>query len=66
VPVFDAGGRVVAALSVGTLRERLGDERLPIVVDMLKAEAKALSGRINPFDDTLNQPSRSLSNAAAR
>jgi hypothetical protein len=48
------------------LRERLGDERLPVVIEMLKAEAKILSGRINPFDETLNQPSRSFGSTAAR
>lgn len=61
VPVFDAGGRVVAALSVGTLAERLRPERLPGVVAILRAEAATLSATINPFDAALRHPSRSLS-----
>lgn len=60
VPVFDAEGRAVAALSIGTLAERLSTERLPNVVRILQAEAAALGGRLNPFDASLRYPSRSL------
>lgn len=61
VPVFDAGGRVVAALSVGTLAERLDDARMPNVVRILQSEARTLGAGINPFDPALRHPSRSLS-----
>ncbi len=61
VPVFDAQGRVVAALSVGTLAERLKDDRLANVVGLLQAEAATLSAKLNPFDPALRYPSRSLS-----
>lgn len=61
VPIFDAQGRVVAALSVGTLADRLRPERLPGVVAILKAEAAALGAMLNPFDPALRHPSRSLS-----
>lgn len=61
VPVFDARGYAVAALSVGTLSDRLKGERLSFVVDMLKSEAKQLSARLNPFDSTLRAPLKSLS-----
>lgn len=61
VPVFDAQGRVVAALSIGTLMERLKEDRLANVVSILRAEASALSTRINPFDPSLRYPSRTLS-----
>lgn len=61
VPVFDAEGRAVAALSIGTLAERLRDERLPNVARMLQAEAAALGAQLNPFDIALRYPSRSLS-----
>jgi len=64
VPLFDAQSRVVAALSVGTLAERLNTERLPHVVKMLQAEAQAVAARLNPFDIALRYPSRSLSPAA--
>lgn len=53
VPVFDSRGRVVAALSVGTLSNRLRPNRLPNVVNILKAEAEALGRRLNPFDTML-------------
>lgn len=60
VPIFDAEGRAVAALSIGTLAERLSAERLPNVVRILQAEAVALGRRLNPFDASLRYPSRSL------
>lgn len=60
VPVFDAEGRAVAALSIGTLAERLSAERLPNVVRILQAEAATLGARLNPFDASLRYPSRSL------
>jgi DNA-binding IclR family transcriptional regulator len=62
VPVVDAQGRPVAALSVGTLAERLGPERLPGVVRILKTEAANLAAGLNPFDVTMRYPLRSLSN----
>jgi DNA-binding IclR family transcriptional regulator len=60
VPVLDREGRAVAALSVGTISARLGPERLPTVVAMLKREAKAIGAQINPFDATLRRPAQSL------
>lgn len=60
VPVLDREGRAVAALSVGTISSRLGPDRLPTVVEMLKREAKAIGMRINPFDATLRRPAQSL------
>lgn len=56
VPVFDRQGRVVAALSIGTLTERLTDERLEVVVGILKREAIAISRQLNPFDPALSRP----------
>ena len=60
VPLFDAQGRVVAALSVGTIEARLNPERLPTVVELLQREARAIGAQINPFDPTLRRPSQSL------
>jgi DNA-binding IclR family transcriptional regulator len=60
VPVLDAQGRAVAALSVGTISSRLSPERLPAVVDLLKREATAIGAKVNPFDTTLRRPSQSL------
>lgn len=64
VPVFDAEGRVVAALSIGTLAERLRDKRLPSVARILQEEAAALGAKLNPFDISLRYPSRSLGSMA--
>lgn len=66
VPVFDRNGRVVAALSVGTLTNRLNAERLPVVIELLQREARALSAQINPFDRALRRPSDSLAAAPSR
>ena len=60
VPLFDAAGRVVAALSVGTLAARLSGERLPVVVELLLREARALAPQINPFDRSLRRPAQAL------
>ncbi len=56
VPIFDSRGQVVAAISIGTLTNRLNAERLPIVVQMLKREAEAISRRISPFDPIMRRP----------
>jgi DNA-binding IclR family transcriptional regulator len=61
VPVCDASGTAVAALSVGTLSDRVQGERLQMMVDILAAEARELGRQINPFDPALRSPSRSLS-----
>lgn len=60
VPVFDRNQRVVAALSIGTMTSRLNAERLPVVIQLLQREAKALSQQINPFDRTLRRPADGL------
>jgi DNA-binding IclR family transcriptional regulator len=60
VPVLDAQGRAVAALSVGTIASRLSPDRLPTVVELLQREARAIGAQINPFDATLRRPSQSL------
>lgn len=60
VPILDQEGRAVAALSIGTVTERLNDERLPMVVELLKKEAKQIGERINPFDSTLRRPADAL------
>jgi DNA-binding IclR family transcriptional regulator len=65
VPVFDARGEVVAALSIGTLSARLKGERLQVVVDLLRREAGALSAQINPFDRGLRRPAEMLQSLQA-
>ncbi|HEX8594491.1 MAG TPA: IclR family transcriptional regulator [Pseudomonas sp.] len=58
VPIFDREGRSVAALSVATISDRLGPDRLMTVVELLKREAALISARINPFDPSLRRPSQ--------
>lgn len=58
VPILDREGRAVAALSVATISDRLGPDRLPTVVEMLKREAALIGPRINPFDPLLRRPSQ--------
>ena len=58
VPILDRSGRAVAALSVATISDRLGPDRLLTVVELLKREACAVSARINPFDPSLRRPSQ--------
>lgn len=65
VPVFDANGQVVAALSIGTLTARVQGDRLPVVVDLLQREARALATQINPFDRALRRPSEALGGASS-
>jgi len=62
VPILNRDGHAVAALSVATLSDRLGPDRLPTVVEMLKREAAAIGPRINPFDPTLRRPSQVFGN----
>jgi DNA-binding IclR family transcriptional regulator len=65
VPILDREGRAVAALSVGTIADRLNADRMPTVVDLLKREAAAIGPRINPFDATLRRPAQSLAGSPA-
>lgn len=60
VPIFDTNGRVVAALSLGTLTERLTPERRTRVVDLLRREAEGIGRRVSPFDPALRHPARWL------
>lgn len=62
VPVFDHNGCAIAALSVGTLSARLNEERLPMVVELLKRQAEALGPKINPFDAIARRPLRGSAN----
>ena len=63
VPILDRTGVAVAALSVGTLAARLGDDRLPMVVELLRRQAHALGPQTNPFDVALRRPMHGLSRA---
>ena len=45
-PVFDASGRVVAALSVGGLLERMSLDREPFLASQVLKACEALSARL--------------------
>lgn len=60
VPITDINHKMVAAISIGTLSERLNDERLPHVLDILQREAQTISRQLNPFDPALGRPSHHL------
>ena len=55
----------MAALSVGTIADRLNADRMPTVVELLKREAATISPRIHPFDASLRRPAQSLSGSSA-
>ena len=65
VPICDPEGRAVAALSVGTIADRLNAERLPTVIALLQREATLIGPRINPFDATLRRPAQQLAGVQA-
>lgn len=60
VPILDRDGRAVAALSIGTIADRLKAERLPAAVELLRREANAIGPMINPFDPVLHRPAQSF------
>lgn len=61
VPIIDNRGCAVAALSIGTLSDRLTDARRATMTELLKSEAAAISAKLNPFDPALRYPSQALS-----
>lgn len=66
VPILDRTGYPVGALSVGTLASRLGDDRMPMVVELLRRQADAIGPRTNPFDATLRRPLHGLAGAVGQ
>ncbi len=65
VPILDRTGYPVAALSVGTLASRLGDDRLPMVVELLRRQADSIGPLTNSFDVALKRrPAQGLTSPA--
>ncbi|SAI66158.1 transcriptional regulator [Bordetella ansorpii] len=60
VPILDGNGVVVAALSIAAPSERMTPERLPMIIEMLRKEARQIGARINPFDPALRRPNHFL------
>lgn len=66
VPVLDAEDRAVAALSIGTTTDRMGEERQATVAAALKKEADAIGARLNPFDPALRRAGAAMEAAPGR
>lgn len=65
VPILDRTGCAVGALSVGTLSSRLGEDRLPMVVELLKRQADIIGPQTNPFDAAMRRPMHRAARASA-
>ncbi len=55
VPILNAQGRSVAALTIGTTTDRLTPERRDVIAEMLRHEAAQIGRRLNPFDPSLRR-----------
>lgn len=60
VPILTEDGRAVAALSIGTISDRLGGDRSRVIADMLKREAAGIAAQLNPFDPTLRRAATAM------
>jgi DNA-binding IclR family transcriptional regulator len=60
VPILGQDFRAVAALSIGTVIDRLTGERSRVIADMLKREAAAIAAQLNPFDPTLRRAAAAM------
>jgi hypothetical protein len=65
VPILDREGRAVAALSVGTIADRLNADRMPTVVELAQARGGGHRAEDHPFDATLRRPAQSLASSPA-
>lgn len=50
VPIKNTSGYPVASLSIGTLAERVSEERLPSIVEVLSKEAEKIGEQLHPFE----------------
>ncbi len=55
VPILDADGHAVAALSVGSTVDRLAGERREAIAACSGARLPGIAARLNPFDETLRR-----------
>lgn len=62
VPLLDQAGRAYAAISIGSIASRVTEERLPIIVQLLRREVDAITPKVSPFDPALR---RSMQDFAA-
>jgi DNA-binding IclR family transcriptional regulator len=66
VPIFTAGGRAVAALSVGSTTDRMTSERNAVIASILINEARLITMKLNPFDPTLRRAGTAMEMASGR
>ncbi|MDN3986767.1 IclR family transcriptional regulator [Zwartia vadi] len=62
VPLRDQTGRAYAAISVGSIASRITEERIPIILQLLRREVEFITPKISPFDPALR---RSMQDFAA-
>lgn len=48
VPVLDSQGELIASLSLAAIKDRMGPERIPELVQLLKDEAQAIADMLRP------------------
>jgi DNA-binding IclR family transcriptional regulator len=48
VPVLDGRGELIASLSIAAIKDRMGPERIPELVQLLKDEARAIADMLRP------------------
>ena len=62
VPLRDQTGRAYAAISIGSIASRVTEERIPIILQLLRREVDAITPKVSPFDPALR---RSMQDFAA-
>jgi len=56
LPILTGPGHAVAALAVGAINERMGDDRIAdVILPALREEAKRLAQRMSDWEDTTDQ-----------
>jgi DNA-binding IclR family transcriptional regulator len=48
VAVLDDRGQLIASLSIAAIKDRMGPERIPELVQLLKDEAQAIADMLRP------------------
>jgi DNA-binding IclR family transcriptional regulator len=60
VPILDRKGYPLASISIGTITERLTEDRSFELGKILQREAAKIAERVNPFDPTLRRASAAM------
>lgn len=51
VPILPPGRDAIASIAINLTSARLSDERLPVLVDMIKTEVRSIEASLNPLED---------------